>query len=54
MSDTAPGPPRTSQPRKPDRRTEAESGGGRGPDGPALIVSRDEWAGFITRLQATA
>jgi uncharacterized protein DUF397 len=24
------------------------------PDGPALIVSRDEWATFITRLQATA
>ena len=24
------------------------------PDGPALIVSRDEWARFITRLQATA
>jgi hypothetical protein len=24
------------------------------PDGPALIVSRDEWAGFVTRLQATA
>lgn len=23
-------------------------------DGPALIVSRDEWARFITRLQATA
>ena len=24
------------------------------PDGPALIISRDEWARFITRLQATA
>jgi len=24
------------------------------PDGPALIVSRDEWASFITRLRATA
>ena len=24
------------------------------PDGPALIISRDEWASFITRLQATA
>ena len=24
------------------------------PDGPALIVSGDEWASFITRLQATA
>ena len=24
------------------------------PDGPAMIVSRDEWAHFITRLQATA
>jgi hypothetical protein len=24
------------------------------PDGPALIVSTDEWARFITRLQATA
>jgi Domain of unknown function (DUF397) len=24
------------------------------PDGPALIVSRDEWASFIARLQATA
>jgi hypothetical protein len=23
------------------------------PDGPALIVSRDEWARFITRLRAT-
>ena len=26
----------------------------RNPDGPALIVSRDEWASFITRLRATA
>ena len=24
------------------------------PDGPALIVSTDEWVSFITRLQATA
>ena len=24
------------------------------PDGPVLIVSRDEWAQFITRLRATA
>ena len=24
------------------------------PDGPALIVSRDEWASFITRLRTTA
>jgi hypothetical protein len=24
------------------------------PDGPALIVSRDEWASFITGLRATA
>ena len=24
------------------------------PDGPALIVSKDEWAGFVTRLRATA
>ena len=24
------------------------------PDGPALIVGRDEWASFITRLRATA
>ena len=24
------------------------------PDGPALIVSRDAWASFITRLRATA
>jgi len=24
------------------------------PDGPTLIVSRDEWASFITRLRATA
>ena len=24
------------------------------PDGPALIVSRDDWARFITRLRATA
>ena len=24
------------------------------PDGPVLIVSRDEWASFITRLRATA
>ena len=24
------------------------------PDGPALIVSRDAWAGFITRLRDTA
>jgi uncharacterized protein DUF397 len=24
------------------------------PDGPALIVGRDEWASFIARLQATA
>jgi hypothetical protein len=24
------------------------------PDGPALIVSNDEWARFITRLRATA
>jgi uncharacterized protein DUF397 len=24
------------------------------PDGPALIVSTDEWASFIARLQATA
>ena len=24
------------------------------PDGPALIVSGDEWASFITRLRATA
>jgi hypothetical protein len=23
------------------------------PDGPALIVSRDQWASFITRLRAT-
>ena len=24
------------------------------PDGPALIISRDAWASFITRLRATA
>lgn len=24
------------------------------PDGPALIISRDEWAGFTARLRATA
>jgi hypothetical protein len=24
------------------------------PHGPALIISRDEWASFITRLRATA
>ena len=24
------------------------------PDGPVLIVSRDEWASFITRVRATA
>jgi hypothetical protein len=24
------------------------------PDGPVLMVSRDEWARFITRLRATA
>jgi Domain of unknown function (DUF397) len=24
------------------------------PHGPALIVSRDEWASFITRVRATA
>jgi hypothetical protein len=24
------------------------------PDGPVLIVSTDEWAGFITRLRSTA
>ena len=24
------------------------------PDGPVLIVSRDEWASFISRLRATA
>ena len=24
------------------------------PDGPALILSRTEWASFITRLRATA
>jgi len=24
------------------------------PDGPVLIVSRDEWAGFTGRLRATA
>jgi hypothetical protein len=24
------------------------------PHGPVLIVSRDEWAGFITRVRATA
>jgi hypothetical protein len=24
------------------------------PDGPVLIISRDEWARFITRLRATA
>lgn len=24
------------------------------PEGPALIVSRDAWASFITRLRATA
>jgi len=24
------------------------------PDGPVLLVSRDEWASFITRLRSTA
>jgi hypothetical protein len=24
------------------------------PDGPALVVSRDEWASFLARLRATA
>jgi len=26
----------------------------KGPDGPVLIISRDEWSGFITRLRFTA
>jgi hypothetical protein len=24
------------------------------PDGPVLLISRDEWAAFITRVRATA
>ena len=24
------------------------------PDGPVLMISRDEWASFITRVQSTA